>query len=53
MREGERVIEGGKGECQGETEIRKERVHWVLQPPGATSLDDKTGDRGQVLLASL
>lgn len=22
---------------------RKERVHWVLQPPGAVPLDDKTG----------
>jgi len=42
MRKGERVIEA-RGECQGETEIRKERVHWVLQPPGAASLDDKTG----------
>lgn len=38
---GERERE--RGECQGETEIRKERVHWVLQPPGAVPLDDKTG----------
>lgn len=25
------------------TEARKERVHWVLQPPSAVPLDDKTG----------
>lgn len=41
MRERERGRQGG--ERQGETEIRKERVHWVLQPPGAVPLDDKTG----------
>lgn len=49
-----RESEGGSGrekerggererERQRETEARKERVHWVLQPPGAVPLDDKTG----------